>query len=209
MRRKTFDILASSAGLLLAAILIVAGSLLTWAYNYVGNEVHTQLAAQDIYFPPASAFAHAKAGTEIEPVMKPYLLQYAGQELLSGNQAEAYADHFIAYHLQEIGGGKTYSQLSSESIANPKDTALAGKVDTVFKGTTLRGLLLEAYAFATMGTIAGWAAIASFIGAFLFLVLGGLGLWHASRTAPERELLGGRVSAAPATPGDVSLSGTV
>ena len=98
--------------------------------------------------------------------MIPVVSQYAGQELVTGKQAEAYADHFIAVHLQEIGGGKSYAQLSAEAMALPKGspayTAAEAKVQTVFQGTTLRGLLLEAYAFWQMGQIALFAAIACF-----------------------------------------------
>ncbi|EQD49399.1 hypothetical protein B1B_11655, partial [mine drainage metagenome] len=86
---------------MLTLTLIVAGALLMWGAVFSQNEVHNQFASQDIYFPPAAAFAHAKPGTEITPGMKPYLLQYAGQQLLTGSQAEAYADHFIAVHLSE------------------------------------------------------------------------------------------------------------
>ncbi len=89
--------------------------------------------------------------------------QYAGQQLTTGPQAEVYADHFIANHLKVIGGGKTYAQLSAESIAQPGNAKLAAQVATVFKGETLRGLLLNAYAFGTMGMIAGIAAIAAYI----------------------------------------------
>ena len=110
--------------------------------------------------------------------------QYGGQQLTTGAQAEVYADHYIANHLQAIGGGKTYAQLSAEAIAQPNNAKLAAQVDTVFKGETLRGLLLNAYAFGTMGTIAGIAAIAAFIAAAVMLVLGGLGLMHARRTSP-------------------------
>ena len=98
--------------------------------------------------------------------------KYAGQQLTTGAQAETYADHFIANHLKVIGGGKTYSQLSTEAQADPTNTNLAATVETVFKGQTLRGLLLNAYAFDTMGTIAGIAAIAAFAGAALMLMLG-------------------------------------
>lgn len=192
MPRRTFDLIVSSAGLLIAAILIVAGSLLTWGYNYVGDQVHNQLATQQIFFPAAAAFKNAKPGTEITPAMLPYLERYAGQQLLSGPQAEAYADHFIALHLQHIGGGKSYAQLSSESLANPNDRALAAKVQSMFQGTTLRGLLLEAYAFATIGSLAGWGAVLAFCGAFLLLVLTGLGVLHARRVAPEAELFAAR-----------------
>ena len=115
--------------------------------------------------------------------------QYAGQQLTTGAQAETYADHFIAIHLKEIGGGKTYAQLSAASLADPSNTKLAGQVKTVFKGETLRGLLLNAYAFGTMGTIAGIAALCAFIGGGLLLLLAALGLWHARRVPETKDLL--------------------
>ena len=83
--------------------------------------------------------------------------------MTTGAQAEIYANYFIGRHLFLIGGGKTYSQLSAEALAQPKNTALAGQVETVFKGTTLRSMLLEAYGFWQLGQIALIAAIASFI----------------------------------------------
>ena len=185
MKRRTFDTLVSTAGLLLAGLLIFAGAMLTWAHSFVGNEVHDQLAAQQIFFPPAGS--SSIAGPEFKEMQ-----QYAGQQLTTGAQAETYADHFIAVHLSEIGGGKTYAQLSSEAMAHPNDTALAGQVATLFKGETLRGLLLNAYAFGTMGVIAGIAAVVSFAGALLLLLLSGFGIWHARRVPVEKEILAGR-----------------
>ena len=123
---------------------------------------------------------------------------YGGQQLTTGAQAQVYADHFIANHLKEIGGGKTYAQLSALSIAQPGNTALAAQVATVFKGETLRGLLLNAYAFGTMGMIAGIAAIAAFIAGAVMLVLSGLGLMHARRTSPATEILSGPPARTPA-----------
>ena len=117
--------------------------------------------------------------------------QYGGQQLTTGAQAEVYADHFIANHLKAAGGGKTYAQLSAEAIAQPKNAALAAQVATAFKGETLRGLLLNAYAFGTMGMIAGIAAIAAFIAGAVMLVLSGLGLVHARRVSPAAEILSG------------------
>src|SRR6201996_3214055 len=145
MRRFSTRTLLATVSAGLAAVLLIAGSLLLWGSAYVHNTVQNQLAAQQIYFPPASAFAHPKAGTEITPSMIPSVSQYAGQQLLTGQQAEAYADHFIAVHLQEIGGGKTYAQLSAASLANPKNTALAAQVQTVFRGDALRSILLNAF----------------------------------------------------------------
>ncbi|HAM03848.1 MAG TPA: hypothetical protein DCQ30_16730 [Acidimicrobiaceae bacterium] len=191
MRRKTFDMLATAGGAVLAIVLIAAGSLGMWGYSYANSNVHDQLAAQKITFPPASAFASAKAGGEITPSMIPSVSQYAGQQLLTGQQAKVYADDFIAVHIQEIGGGLTYSQLSSQARALPKGsaayTAAEAKVQTVFQGTTLRGLLLEAYAFGTIGQIALVAAIVSFILAGVMMVLTLLGIWHFSRTPEEVE----------------------
>jgi len=175
MRRRTFDILLAVAGLFLAVTLLAAGGLLTWAHTFIGNEVHTQLSAQQIYFPAANS--KAVAAPEFA-AMRPY----GGQQLTTGAQAEVYADHFIAVHLKTIGGGKTYAQLSAEAQTQPNNTALAAQVATVFKGETLRGLLLNAYAFGTMATIAFIAAIAAFIAAGLMLVLTALGMLHIRRT---------------------------
>ena len=113
---------------------------------------------------------------------------YAGQLMSNGAQAKTYADHFIAVHLKEIGGGKTYSQLSAESQANPANAALKQQVETIFQGTTLRGLLLNAYAFWQIGQIALVASIVSFAGAAIMLILTALGFWHRRRTPAEAEL---------------------
>ena len=191
MKRRTFDILVAAGGLFLAVTLIASGVMLTWAHTFIGNEVHTQLAAQQIYFPPANS--KAVAAPEFAAMR-----QYGGQQLTTGAQAEVYADHFIANHLKEIGGGKTYAQLSAAAIAQPGNTVLAAQVATVFKGETLRGLLLNAYAFGTMGMIAGIAAIAAFIAGAVMLVLSGLGLLHARRTSPATEILSGPPARIPA-----------
>jgi hypothetical protein len=200
MRRRTFDILMATAGLFLAVTLIAAGGLLTWAHTFIGNEVRTQLAAQQIYFPAAGSPAIAAPQFA---AMRPY----AGQQLTTGAQAEVYADHFIANHLTVIGGGKTYAQLSAEATAQPGNAALATQANTVFKGETLRGLLLNAYAFGTMGTIAGIAAIAAFIAAAVMLILSGLGLMHARRTSPDTNILSSHTTHAP-DPGTAPVQAT-
>jgi len=192
MKRKTFDSILTIVGAGLTIFFIVAGSLGLWAYSFANSNVHNQLAQQQITFPPASAFAHAAPGAEITPDMIPVVSQYAGQQLTTGKQAEAYADHFIAVHLQEIGGGKSYAQLSAEAMALPKGspayTAAEAKVQTVFQGTTLRGLLLEAYAFWQMGQIALFAAIACFALAAVMLIFTILGFVHMRRTPEDAEI---------------------
>ena len=116
--------------------------------------------------------------------------QYAGQQLTTGAQAEVYADHFIAVHVSGVAEGQTYAQVSSAALADPSNADLQAQKATLFQGETLRGLLLNAYAFSTMGTIAGIAAIASFVGAAAMIVLALLGLRHARRVSPEVEILG-------------------
>jgi TRAP-type C4-dicarboxylate transport system permease small subunit len=161
MRRNSYFTLAI-AGFAAAVLLAVAGGLLLWASTYVHNTVTNQLSAQQIYFPPQAAFAHAKVGSEITPNMIPSVSQYAGQQLVTGQQAEAYADHFIAQHITDMSGGKTYSQLSTESLAQPNNTQLAGLVNTVFKGESLRSMLLNAYGWWKVSQITYIAALISF-----------------------------------------------
>jgi hypothetical protein len=193
MKRRIFDLLASAGGVLIVIVLVAAGALATWAWTYTNSTVHNQLAAQQIYFPSKAAFAHAKAGTEITPSMIPSVSQYAGQQLLTGQQAEVYANDFIAVHLSEMPYHGVYAEISTAARAAAPGSAQAAKLaaleTTSFQGTTLRGLLLEAYGFATFGLIAFWASIASFTLAFVMAVLVGLGFWHARRTPPQAELL--------------------
>jgi hypothetical protein len=184
MRRKTFDLISSSVCALLAVLLLVAAGLLTWAYSFVNGQVTSQLTQQQIFFPAAGSPA-IKA---LPPADAAAMNQYAGQQMTTGAQAETYANHFIAVHLKEIGGGKTYSQLSAESLANPGNVKLKAQVDSVFQGTTLRGLLLNAYAFWQIGQIALYAAIAAYIGGAIFLILAILGFLHMRRTPAEAEL---------------------
>ncbi len=184
MRRKTFDAVATIAGLVLAVVLAVGGGLLVWGHSVVNTDVHNQLAAQKIVFPTASSPEIKALPASDATAMK----AYSGQLMTTGAQAETYADHFIAVHLVKIGGGKTYSQLSEASLAQPKNVALAAQVETVFKGTTLRGMLLNAYGWWQMGQIILIAAIVAFAGAALFLILSGLGVWHLRRTAPQAEI---------------------
>jgi hypothetical protein len=174
MSRRTIDRVVSLAGVLVAVVLLAAGGLLVWGHYFVNSQVHNQLAAQKIFFPP-------KGSPAIKGPQFVAMQQYAGQQLVTGPQAATYANHFIAVHLSEVAGGKTYSQVSAEALAKPTDATLQGQVATLFKGTTLRGLLLNAYAFSKFGQIAGIASYVMFGGAAILLVLAGLGLVHAQR----------------------------
>lgn len=176
--RSMIDKLISWTGLAVAAVLLVAGGLLMWASSFATSNVHDQLAAQQITMPAAAALT--------TPDMKDALTQYAGQPMTTGAQAKAYADHYIQAHMNEMAGGKTYSQVSGEYMAALKSaptaqatTDLGNLRQTLFMGTTLKGMLLNAYAFGTIGTIALYAAIVAFVGGAVLALLALLGLRHA------------------------------
>lgn len=181
MNRSILDKALSSAGLIVSVVLFGAAIGLQYTHVFVHGQVRDQLAAQKITFP--------KAGSEelnaLPAADKEEVNEFAGQQLLTGRQAKVFADNYIAVHLKKIGGGKTYSELSAASLADPTNAKLAGQVQTVFRGETLRGLLLNAYAFDTMAVVAGYAAIGALIAAFLTLGLSLLGFVHASRLARE------------------------
>ena len=140
----------AAAGMMLVGILALVGG------SYTKQVVHDQLAPQKIFFPAAAS-----------PALLPGIKQYAGQQLLSGDQAKAYANNFINVHLSKIAGGKTYSQVSALSIAAPKNTTLAAEKATLFQGESLRGLLLGAWGWSLVGTIATLAGI-------ILLICGGI-----------------------------------
>ncbi|PFG15568.1 hypothetical protein ATK74_0088 [Propionicimonas paludicola] len=196
MKRSALDRLVSWVGLALAAVLLVAGVLLTVASTFVNGQVASQLAAQKITMPVAAAYG------SLAPEDQAALAPYAGQEMTTGAQAEAFADHYIQAHINAMSGGKTYEEVSGEFIKLSKDPSadqaklkeLGDLRQTMFMGATLRGMLLNAYAFGTMALIAGIAAVAAYVGAVVFLVLSLLGFRHAKDATGEA--LAGKAAAA-------------
>jgi hypothetical protein len=149
---------------ILAVILGVGSGLLFYGSNFGLNMVHTQLTAQNISFP-------AKGSPALNPAEFPDLQRYAGQKVDTGPKAKAYANGFIARHLDSVAGGKTYSQLSTAAQADPTNAKLTAQVATMFKGETLRGLLLYAWGWSVVSTIALFAAIGALIGFLIMLVV--------------------------------------
>jgi len=193
MRRRAFDTLFTAGGLVLTVVLLVAGGLLMWGAHFANSNVHDQLAEQQIFFPAKGSPALAP------PQIGPYLDKYAGQQLLSGPQAEAYANHFIRVHLSEVAGGQTYAQVSTKVQAltasspnSPQLATLKAQQQTLFQGETLRGLLLSAFAFWKIGQIARIAMIAAWALAAVMAVLSALGMWHVRKVSPTAEVFDGR-----------------
>ena len=157
-------------------ILVLAGAAVIayGAGTFSRNQIKDQLTAQKIFFPPQSQVV---AGGALDPAEFGDITQYAGQQIDNGDKAQAYANGFLGRHIKTIAGGLTYSEVSTKAQANPTDTKLAGQVQTLFRGETLRGLLLNAYGWWTIGTYALFAAYGVAIaalavfGAFLFELL--------------------------------------
>jgi hypothetical protein len=198
MKRRTLDVLFSIGGLVLAGLLLVAGLVLSSNAAFANNYVTAQLSAQNITFKPAATL------TDEEKAI-PCLVQYAGQKLTTGKQAECYANNFIGLHLKGIAGGQTYADLGAPQTALRQQVAAAreanaanladlekqladvtGQRDTVFKGETLRGLLLTSYGFSEFGTKAAQAATVAYLAAALMALLAIVGFIHAYATPRNR-----------------------
>ena len=193
VRRRTIDKIMIGIGVVATAAFVVAGGLLTYGANFSSDYVHDELASQHIEFPDADALnGQGRAD----------LVGFAGQQVTTGDQAEAYAS-FINGHLEAVADGQTYADLGgveraaaaavTEAVDGGKPQATVDQLqakadgvtaqrDTLFRGETLRGLLLSAFAWSTVGMIAGYAAIGAFLAAAVMAGLVVLGFVHLRRT---------------------------
>ena len=149
--RSTLDKLISGAGLLLVAVLLVAGGLLTWAHVFIDDQVHDQLAMQGITMP-------AKADLETQ-AQHDALDRYAGQQLTTGPPGQGVRRplhpraHERRQRRQDLRAGQR--RVHRACPTRPRRARTARRSASCgrrsFMGDTLRGLLLYGYAFATMG----------------------------------------------------------
>jgi len=186
MKRRTFDGIVTSVGFALAAFLIVAAGLLNWGATFANDSVKTQLENQNISFPAVEAMPEAT---------KDELSKWALQKITTGEMARDYSDLYIWEHMKAssiavAGAPLTYSEVSGKYMGMVRGgTGTAEEIvqygelrQTLFMGNTLRGMLLQAYAFGTLGVIAGYSAIAALVGALMMLLLSIAGLVHLRRT---------------------------
>ena len=192
IRRRTVDTVLVWSGLVVAVVLAAAGALLQWGNNFAGDYVYDELSSQQIFFPDEAALTGQGRDD---------LVKYAGEQVTTGDEAEAYAS-YIDGHLEETAGGLTYAQLGAPEreaqaavteateagapqaeIDELQATAdeITGQRNTLFKGETLRGLLLSAFAWDTVGEVAGIAAMVAFAGAAVMLVMVIMGVVHLRR----------------------------
>ena len=186
MNRKSFDKIVSVIGLLLAGFLIVIGGILQYGGNFATDQVATQLKPQAITIPAENG--DPKVSAEV----KKFFADNGEKVMTTGKQAQMYADHYIGFHMAEMptyaaasGANRAAAGALAADPTNPELQAAAkkasGTVETVFKGETLRGMLLNAYAFGTLGQIAMVASYVSFAGGLIFLILALLGFAHLRR----------------------------
>jgi hypothetical protein len=178
MRRKTLDLLLNWVGVLLTVVFLVAGVGMLIGYQFTSSQVKSQLVEQKVYFP-------TKTQSDYRDLVAAHETQLAGEEVLTGSQAQIFANDIIGVDTAAISGGKTYAQISAASLADPSNAGLANQVQLVFRGDTLRGLLLNAYAFGFMGVIALYGAIGMFIAALIMLVLTLFGVRHYRQGDPD------------------------
>ena len=186
MNRKSFDKIASVIGLLLAGFLIVIGGILQYGGNFATDQVAAQLEPQAITIPAENG------DPKVTDEVKKFFADNGEKVMTTGKQAQMYADHYIGFHMSSM---PTYAAASGANraaagalAADPTNAELqvaakqaSGMVETVFKGETLRGMLLNAYAFGTLGQIAMIASYVSFAGGLIFLILALLGFAHLRR----------------------------
>lgn len=205
MKRRTLDLIFSIGGLVFSVLLLIVGLVLVNQSNFAENYVKDQFKQQQISFTPVE-------GLSGEQDDAPCLVTYAGKMLETGKQAECYANEYIAYHLagsaKEAGyEGATYatlggpqrelrSQLQAAKDAGQSTEAIQadldkvnGLRDTMFRGETLRGLLLTTYGFSIFGERAGQAATVVFIAAALLAILSIAGIVHAFTTKKDETVL--------------------
>jgi hypothetical protein len=188
--RRTIDKLLIAIGIVATVVFAVAGGLLAWGANFSNDYVYDELSSQNVVFPDEASLREEGRDD---------LVQYADEQVTTGPEAEAYAS-YINGHLQGIADGQTYSEIddrgaaqavveaeeagaSEAEIAELQATAdeLRAQRDSLFRGETLRGLLLSAFAWSTMGRIAGIAAWVAFAAAAVMAALVAAGIVHLAR----------------------------
>ena len=177
MDRSLWDKIVSGAGAVVAVVLIALGAMAIYGGNFGQQNVRDRLEPQNISFPPADAMT---------PDERAEVGEFAGQQVVNGVQAEAFS-RYIGGHLAFINEGKTYSETSSaarQEGLDPKVAAeLQAKADTLFKGETLRSILLNAYGWWTVATIALWAGFAMVAAGLLLGIFSILGFRHAGKVS--------------------------
>lgn len=123
---------------------IIVGALLIGGGLYDRHVVRSQLFPQKIFFPAPPDYSD--------------LSSLAGKQVINGVLAHTFAEKQVARDLLAIAGGKTYSQVSNQARLHPT-AALEQQTELLFRGTTIQGMLLNAWGWWTLGTLLFWGGI--------------------------------------------------
>ena len=179
MDRRAWDRLVSTASIIIAVAMIVLGGLAIYGGNFGQQNVRDRLTPQKVFFAPLDAMTPEEQAT---------VGQFAGQQVVNGEQAKGFSD-YIAGHLVFVNDGATYSETSAaarvEGLDPDKAAELGGMADTLFKGETLRAILLNAYGWWTVSTIAWFAGWFMVIAGIVLAVLAIMGFRHSKRYAAD------------------------
>jgi len=201
MRRRTLDAIFVAGGLAMAVLLFVLGMVLKDNADFANGYVRDQLSEQKITFPAADALKDEEKEADC-------LVDNAGLLLDSGKQAECYANEYIGLHVSNTAAGETYATIGRQQsalraqIAEAKESndpalpdleaqlaEVTATRETLFKGETLRGLLLTSYGFSVFGDRADTAALVCFLVALVLLLASVAGAVHALRTPKDQPVI--------------------
>jgi len=183
MFRRFFDAIPIFTGIAIAAVLLVAGVLLTWAHSSLLSDAQQELVSQKIVFPAANS----RDFSALPAPDAAALTKYAGLLLTTGPQAQAYADDFIAVENDSVSHGQTYSQVNDRLATAGHDRALFIQAADLFRNETIQGQLRYDNGFWKIGQLLLSAAILAFAVAGVLLVLSAIGLGR--RVAIQAEAL--------------------
>lgn len=179
MDRTSWDRIVSAAGAVVAIALIVIGASALYGGTFGRDNVQDRLRPEKVVFPPLDAMTPEEQDT---------LGEFAGATVDTGPEAEGFA-RYIGGHLAEVNEGKTYSETSTAAREEGLDPDVAaelqGKADTLFKGETLRAILLNAYGWWTVSTIALYVGAALILAGVVLAIFAVLGFRHARRVEVE------------------------
>ena len=185
MQKIVYGVLAR----VFAVVLVLVGIGAVFGGNFAHGYVTDQLSQEKIEMPSEGGI-DALESKESQDKLRPWI----GQQLTTGPQAEAFANDYIWAHMMSSSDGKTYEEVSGEyngamRSMDPEEFAASEEMQqlgqlrqSLFMGDTLRGMLLNAYGWWLLGTIAIYVGIGVIVvGAVLAVV--GFGPLRSKKTA--------------------------
>lgn len=174
--------------LTLFIVTLVLGAVLLGLGLFVQDNVRTELISQQISLPPAEALSDSERAI-------PGLVENAGQQITTGNQAQIYAE-FIGLHMRESAEAAGYPDATYATLggvqrqlraqvaaateagdeaaleqAQAELTVVNNLRNTMLTGSNLRGTLLSAYGWDNVATGVIVGGVLVMLSSVVFLIL--------------------------------------